>query len=557
MAGEMTDGDDAQRDDASDDAAQDAPLDGASSDAFHAPAQGAPLEVPSFDAPVSSGQTADAEPGDDLDALPFVEPSPRRSDEEGDAAALPLLSDALDDRDEANAPIESVLTLIDPAAETAYSAVDDALTCHVVHQHLAPPMPSLAPAAPVAEAAECLAAVSVETPAMEGAPEGTVGVGAVAGAERPTPESVAEQTRAEETAAYEALADETSEIEPPVTDAGPADAAEADLAAAVMSVEGLIFEPDAGEPPAIPAAMEVAGLLIESPFESTSTGAEPSDAVPAPHPEEAERAVVGRVAPTDDYDLDVDVVAETAVDAAAAASVAGFVAESDKESPAKVVAAAAIRFATDDAAAPAAADHEVLAAASAPVMAYADDSTPDAQDLLDAEADELDPEPEAADATPVTGGMWTIPMLCLGIAIIACCVIIPQTDSNRRLVHERERLRRDAGAIVEQVKVNDEFLRKVADDPSLAERLAQRQMKIIRRGTRVLDLKMRGYDDETEMSPYHLVSVPAPDPPPPFHTKGGLLTQLCLNPHTRLYLMGGALVLMAGGLVLGYVAKRS
>jgi hypothetical protein len=189
------------------------------------------------------------------------------------------------------------------------------------------------------------------------------------------------------------------------------------------------------------------------------------------------------------------------------------------------------------------------------IVAYADASTPVEEEFLDAEADEIDPEPELVGSAPVAGGMWTIPMLCLGIAIIACCILIPQADYNRRLVYEREKLRRDAEAITEQVKVNDEFLHKLADDASLAERLAQRQMKIVRQGTRVLDLKSRGYE-EAEMSPFQLVTVPPPEPLPPFQPRGGALTQACLNPHTRLYLIGGALILMASGLVLGYAPRR-
>jgi hypothetical protein len=191
----------------------------------------------------------------------------------------------------------------------------------------------------------------------------------------------------------------------------------------------------------------------------------------------------------------------------------------------------------------------------ADVLPYADAATPEKEEFLDLEADGIDPEPELVGAAPVAGGMWTIPMLCLGLAIIACCILIPQADYNRHLVYEREKLRRDAEAITQQVKVNDEFLRKLADDATLAERLAQRQMKIVRQGTRVLDLTSRGYE-ETEMSPFQLVTVPPPEPLPPFQSRGGALTQACLNPHTRLYLIGGSLILMASGLVLGYAPRR-
>src|SRR5688500_14417327 len=39
--------------------------------------------------------------------------------------------------------------------------------------------------------------------------------------------------------------------------------------------------------------------------------------------------------------------------------------------------------------------------------------------------------------------VWTIPLLCAGIAILACCLLIPAADENRRLTWERERLKAD------------------------------------------------------------------------------------------------------------------
>jgi hypothetical protein len=160
---------------------------------------------------------------------------------------------------------------------------------------------------------------------------------------------------------------------------------------------------------------------------------------------------------------------------------------------------------------------------------------------------------------PPRGGGWTVAVLCAGICLIACCVIIPQADANRRLVYEREKLKIDLESIREQVTTNDEFLRRVADDPNLAERLAQRQMKIIREGTRVLELKQDGAKGgagggmlPTDVSPFHLVAVAPPPPMPPYEPNGGRLARLCYDPHKRLYLMGTGLFLMAAGLVCGF-----
>jgi len=183
--------------------------------------------------------------------------------------------------------------------------------------------------------------------------------------------------------------------------------------------------------------------------------------------------------------------------------------------------------------------------------------------------DELGPAPR--------GGGWTFALLCAGVALIACTVLIPQADANRRLAYEREKLKLDLESVRKQVATNDDFLKRVADDPNLAERLAQRQMKIIRQGTRVLELKHQnrqttglmaasgggssggatttanaaGFTAD-EMSPFHLVHVAPPPPLPPYQPVGGLLAGLCYNPHTRLYLTGIGLFLMAGGLVFGF-----
>ena len=148
-----------------------------------------------------------------------------------------------------------------------------------------------------------------------------------------------------------------------------------------------------------------------------------------------------------------------------------------------------------------------------------------------------------------TGGGWTIPILCLGIAIIAACLLVPLADENRHLVYERRRLELDVAQIQNQVAVNDLFLKRLGDDATLSERLAQRQMKMIRQRTRVVDLD--GDASKPEMSPYMLVSVPPPPPLPAYHPVGGFLTMFCLAGIPRIFLVGIGLMLCAGGLVMG------
>src|SRR5690242_7607510 len=50
------------------------------------------------------------------------------------------------------------------------------------------------------------------------------------------------------------------------------------------------------------------------------------------------------------------------------------------------------------------------------------------------------PEPVAARSG---GGILTIPLLCIGIAVIACVTLLPQADENHQLAWEREKLRID------------------------------------------------------------------------------------------------------------------
>lgn len=151
------------------------------------------------------------------------------------------------------------------------------------------------------------------------------------------------------------------------------------------------------------------------------------------------------------------------------------------------------------------------------------------------------------------GGGWTIPILCAGIALIACSVLIPQADANRRLAYEKETLTRDLQSIEQQIDVNREFLKKVSDDPTLAQRLAERQMKVIPEGAHVVDLT----HEPESMSPFQLLNVAPPAPLPPYKPIGGTLARICYGPHSRLYLIGLSLGMIATGLVLGAAPSSS
>jgi hypothetical protein len=148
---------------------------------------------------------------------------------------------------------------------------------------------------------------------------------------------------------------------------------------------------------------------------------------------------------------------------------------------------------------------------------------------------------------------YTIPLLCAGIAIIACCLLIPAADDNHRLVYEREKLRRDLDQIQKQVSVNDDLLRALssdpARDPSLMERFAERQMRLVPQGASVL--KLQHATAPEDLSPFLLVNLPPPPALAPYHELGGVFADLCRHPRSRLFIMGAGMFLVGASLVMG------
>ncbi len=160
---------------------------------------------------------------------------------------------------------------------------------------------------------------------------------------------------------------------------------------------------------------------------------------------------------------------------------------------------------------------------------------------------------------PLRGSAWTIPILCLGMAMIAACLLIPLADENRQLMWEREQLRLDLEQIDQQVAINNEFLKRVSDDPTLAERLAQREMKTIRANAAVLNVSdttdgrsFSSNASQSEMSPFLLVNVPPPAELTPYQPIGGILSRFCRDRRPRAYTLGVGMLLVATGLILGY-----
>ena len=78
-----------------------------------------------------------------------------------------------------------------------------------------------------------------------------------------------------------------------------------------------------------------------------------------------------------------------------------------------------------------------------------------------ADVDEIE---EQDDLTPERGG-WVISLVCIGVAIIAACLLLPLAEENHQLAWQREKLKTDLTQIQQQVKVNEEFLGKIEKRP--------------------------------------------------------------------------------------------
>src|SRR5512133_1518192 len=107
----------------------------------------------------------------------------------------------------------------------------------------------------------------------------------------------------------------------------------------------------------------------------------------------------------------------------------------------------------------------------------------------------------------LSGPWWTLPLTTLGMGIIACSLIVGQAEDNRHLAWQKNKLQMDLDYLKEQAARNDEFLDRLGKDENLVERIAQRQMNLVRSGQAVLELKT---GRTQTASPVSLVNVPPP-----------------------------------------------
>jgi hypothetical protein len=160
------------------------------------------------------------------------------------------------------------------------------------------------------------------------------------------------------------------------------------------------------------------------------------------------------------------------------------------------------------------------------------------------------------DEAPPTGGVWALPMLALGLGLIACCLIIPAADDTRQVMFERERLSAEMESLGRQVALNEEFLERLPSDRELALRLASRQRTDPEEGVGIItptwDRPGGGGLGNFAMSPFALVAAePVLQPTAPTPAQGGRLAAFCREPRARLVVLGIGLFACMLGLLGG------
>ena len=152
-------------------------------------------------------------------------------------------------------------------------------------------------------------------------------------------------------------------------------------------------------------------------------------------------------------------------------------------------------------------------------------------------------------ARRLSGTIWAIPLMCLGLGLLACVVLIPASGESRRLARQRDELVREVDRLQAQADRNAEFLHRLGRDADLGRVVAERQAG---GGGQVYEsIALPGMDTELAASPYAMLTLPEPPPLPPPATVGGRLAAWCRDAELRPWLLAGSLLTTAAGLLLG------
>ncbi len=144
---------------------------------------------------------------------------------------------------------------------------------------------------------------------------------------------------------------------------------------------------------------------------------------------------------------------------------------------------------------------------------------------------------------------WSWPLLFVGIALVAACVLVPAREENRQLALDMKNVQGELDAVNRQVEVNAEFLRRVATDPDLAERLSMKQIQQPMPGRKVLDPDLPRVDREFDASPFTITQLPATQPLVAAPPAAPLM--LLADPRSRIITLCVGIFIIAVGVVIG------
>jgi hypothetical protein len=148
-----------------------------------------------------------------------------------------------------------------------------------------------------------------------------------------------------------------------------------------------------------------------------------------------------------------------------------------------------------------------------------------------------------------TGAWWTIPLTFVGIAIVACSILIPASDENRRANYELAKIEQDVDYFERQSAVNKDFIERVNTDATLAERLALRQLHQTRQGVKIAP--MSGKPDAFGASPFAMTRLEPPQPLPAYQPVDDVLTDWFLGEERSQQMAAIGLVVAGAGVMLG------
>jgi hypothetical protein len=166
-----------------------------------------------------------------------------------------------------------------------------------------------------------------------------------------------------------------------------------------------------------------------------------------------------------------------------------------------------------------------------------------------------DAEADAGDRS----SLWALPLLALGLGLVACGVLIPEAEENRRLADEHRLLLAEVEALDRQAALNEDFLSRLHGDADLVRRLVRRQTPVTEPAadSDVAFVPLSESTGRFERSPFALLAAERVVAPPPTRPSGGLLADLCRHPRMRLVTLGTGLLCCLVGLLSGGSAGRT